>query len=113
MARRVNPAGGPTATEEHEEQTPMAGGSAGVLETASDAIPHPGQATANAYRAPDPDAPPSPPVYRFVVDGVRHDGVFALINGYKALFRNGKVVDSLNYDVEGLRQQGVRLRPLE
>lgn len=113
MARRANPAAGATATAEHEEQTPMEGGSAGIPAEPHKASFIPGEATATSARAPDPEAPPSPTVNRYMVENAGHMGKHVLMNGYKSLFKDGKVVDDLNYDIEALRQQGVKLRPIE
>ena len=112
MARRVNPAEGKAETADHDEQTPMTGGSPGVPPAASSPAPLSGQISAGARQAPDPDAPPPPEVKQYMVEGMHPDGKKVLYAGYPVLFRNGKVVDDANFDVEGLRKQGVRLRPL-
>ena len=112
MARRVNPAAGTAATEEHDEQTPMEGGSAGVIVSEYKAIANSGHTTATAYRPPAEDAPPPPLVRRYIVENAG-SGKSVLLNGYKALFKDGKVVDDVNYNIDGLKQQGVRLRELE
>lgn len=113
MARRVNPAEGKNETAEHEDPTPMAGGSAGVPAEVTKAPTHPGHVSGAAAGAPNPDAPPSPPVKRYMVEGAGPNGKHLLISGYKALFKDGKIVDDVNYDIEALKQQGLRLRPLE
>jgi hypothetical protein len=112
MARRANPAAGETATTEHDEQTPLVGGSAGVLETTHNELTH-GQPTASATREPDPDAPPPPKVRRFIVEGAGPAGRGVMLDGYRANFRDGKICSEKDYDIEVLRAQGVRLRELE
>lgn len=37
----------------------------------------------------------------------------ALCGGTRAKLHEGKVIDDLNYDVEGLRRQGIRLEPAD
>lgn len=110
MARRVNPAEGKTETTEHDEQTPMTGGSPGVPAEATRSAALPGHAAASAQAAPDADAPPPPEVKRYTVEaGSPRQVIYA---GYPVMLPAGKVIDDANYDVEGLRKQGVRLRPL-
>jgi len=109
MARRANPAAGETATTEHDEQTPLEGGSAGVL------VEHPtyGKPTASAQQPVDPDAPPPPKLKEYIVEGAGPNGRSVMLDGYKALFRDGKIVSEKDYNIETLRIQGVRLRELE
>jgi len=113
MARRANPAAGPAETEEHDEKTPLEGGSSGVLENAvTETGGGAGKVVASAFREPEPGRPPPPPVKRYEVEGAGPNGRYVLLNGYKALFRDGKIVEDKDYDIAMLRQQGVRLREL-
>lgn len=109
MARRANPAAGETASAEHDEQTPLEGGSAGVLETA----PTYGKPTTSAAKPADPDAEPAPKLKTYIVEGAGPQGRNVMLDGYKALLRDGKIVSEKDYNIEGLRLQGVRLRELE
>jgi hypothetical protein len=114
MARRANPAAGVRATEEHEEQVPLMGGSAGIPEGPR-ATPTGGNrdgvvvASAQTHAAESaPDAEPMPAPKRFIVEAhhqVQYGGVLSL-------FRAGKIVDDSNFDLDNLRRQGVRLRQL-
>lgn len=51
--------------------------------------------------------PPKPTNERYLV--TNHAPVSVVINGYMCNFRPGKIVDSVNYDLERLRQSGVKL----
>lgn len=48
----------------------------------------------------------SPTVKRYVV--VR--GGAALVNGLRTIIKEGKVIDALNYDIQHLQRQGIRLQ---
>jgi len=112
MARRVNPGGGANDTTEHDDATPLAGGSSGVLENAVTTVGGSGNVQASAWRAPPPDAPPPPVTKKYEVVGAGKDGRFALLNGYKALFRDGKVIDEAHWDIAALTAQGISLREI-
>lgn len=112
MARRVNPANGPTETTEHEDATPLEGGSAGVLENAITEVGGgAGKVTASAATSPDPERP-SPVTKKYEVFGAGPAGKFVLLNGYKSLMRDGKVIDEAHWDVRALTEQGVSLREI-
>lgn len=115
MARRVNPAAGAAATEEHKEQTPLEGGSSGILPDTLSTSGIPGQVTGSAERPVDPNAPPPPVVKKYVVEGQRGNvpGYHVQEKGMLTLIRTGRIVDDSNFDVDGLRRQGVRLRALD
>lgn len=114
MARRVNPAEGKTETAEHDEKTPLEGGSSGVLPDAGPGGGIPGRVVGSAAREPDPDAPPPPPVKKYMVEGNRGNlpGYHVQEHGVLTLIRTGRVVDDVNFDIDGLRRQGVRLREM-
>lgn len=113
MARRANPAAGATETEEHDEKTPLEGGTSGVLENAITEVGGgAGKVQASAFRAPDPDAPPPPVTKKYEAFGCGPGGRFVLLNGYKALIRDGRVVDEAFDDVAAMTAQGVSLRPI-
>lgn len=98
MARRANPAAGPAATEEHEEQTPLTGGASGIPTEQSAAV--------QAPRVRDPDEPQAPPPKRFVVLEERKVAISGLIVRMPV----GKILDGSNYDVDALLKQGLRVR---
>lgn len=113
MARRVNPAAGATATADHDDTPAMLGGSNGVP---SDAITEigggAGKVTGSAVRPLAADAPAPVPTKRYEAFGCGHNGRSVLLNGYKAVIRDGKIVDEAFDDIEMLTRQGVSLRPL-
>lgn len=55
------------------------------------------------------DSKAAPEVRRYVVV----QGGSVLENGFRTTLRVGKVIDSLNYDVKRLQQQGIRLQRQE
>jgi hypothetical protein len=64
---------------------------------------------ADATKKSLPAAPPPesiPPVKRYVVV----KGGSVLVNGMRTQIKEGKVVDSLNYDVAHLQRQGIRVQ---
>jgi len=113
MARRVNPAGGTTDSADLDEKTPLEGGSAGVLENAVTEIGGgAGKVSASAYREPAADAPVPVATKKYEVFGCGPSGKFILLNGYKALMRDGRVVDEAFDDIAMMTAQGVSLRQI-
>jgi hypothetical protein len=112
MARRANPAGGTTDSAEMDEKTPLEGGASGVLENAITEVGGgAGKVQASAFRS-DPNAPAPVPTKKYEAFGCGPGGRFILLNGYKALIRDGRVVDEAFDDVAMMTAQGVSLRPL-
>jgi len=119
MARRVNARtyDAPEATDAPEtpkhDATPMTGGSAGVLDDAVKEVGGgAGKVTASAKREPKAEAP-SPPTKKYEVFGAGPQGRHVRLNGYKCIFRDGKIVDSKDYSVEDLYAQGISLREIK
>lgn len=131
MARRVAPTQNtaaphsmPTSSPAGAVLAPVPGGASGILpagasriEGASTKIHFAGVAESAADPGPVPDEVLKVKRYE-VVDAPRRgpgepEGYRVLIGGVLGWIRDGKVVDHTMYDIEGLKQQGVKLRELE
>lgn len=61
--------------------------------------------------APPAVKAPDPIVKSYMVEGAGN-GKSIMMNGYKALFKDGKIVSEKDYDIKALQEQGLRLREM-
>jgi hypothetical protein len=106
MARRVN-----QATTEPEElaPTPLPGGTAGIIEEAIQTIPEPGKPSALVPPDMRPEVRQMAPPKRYQVER----GGRVWLHGYGAEIKHGRIIDETMYDLEGLRKQGISLKPID
>jgi hypothetical protein len=116
MARRVNAGrvAAEGAAENEGEQSPESplppneGGTPGVIPEATAQIVVPGQVSGSVH-LPEPSGEPPPPPRRFQVLATTS----VMLGGFRCPMREGKIIDDNAYDIEGLRNQGVRLKEFD
>jgi hypothetical protein len=113
MARRLPPA--QVQSNEPKAHEEIAGGAPGLIPEAAKEIPELGKATSAAPSEPlKPEEIVRPQRYR-VMNTPRpgFEGYPVLYNGVRVQLKQGKIVDSITYDVDYLKRQGVQLDEIQ